>query len=65
MGKKCLSTCWLVLALAAPASGDTLWGIISTTGSPDPVTVFDLANPGGSNQPFPCAMSAFAGHVRR
>src|SRR5262245_37245621 len=40
----------LVLGSAAgTASADLDWGIISTTGDPDPVHVFDLANPGASN----------------
>jgi hypothetical protein len=40
----------LGLGLASTASGQSLdWGIISTAGDPDPVHVFDLANPGASN----------------
>jgi hypothetical protein len=40
------------LALIQPAVADLDWGVISTTGDPDPITIFDLANPGGSNQFF-------------
>ncbi|MGP1310450.1 MAG: DUF4394 domain-containing protein, partial [Phycisphaerales bacterium] len=39
------------VALAATAGAATAqqnWGVISTAGDPDPVTVFDLADPGGS-----------------
>lgn len=41
----------VAIALAASAGAahaQQNWGFISTTGDPDPVTVFDLANPGGS-----------------
>ena len=39
-----------LLALTGHATAQQLdWGFISTTGDPDPITVFDLANPGGSN----------------
>lgn len=36
-------------ALGAGAQAQLNWGVISTVGDPDPVTVFDLANPGASN----------------
>lgn len=36
-----------LLASAASAAPD--WGFISTAGDPDPVTAFDIANPGASN----------------
>ncbi len=36
-------------ALAGAAHAQLDWGVISTTGDPDPITVFDLSNPGGSN----------------
>lgn len=40
----------IVLGSAAgSASADLDWGIISTSGDPDPVHVFDLASPGASN----------------
>lgn len=38
------------LCCAGAVAGPLNWGIISTTGDPDPITVFDLANPSGSQQ---------------
>ena len=35
-------------AMAGAATAQQSWGVISTSGDPDPVTVFDLADPGGS-----------------
>lgn len=37
-----------IVAMAGVASAQQNWGFISTAGDPDPVTVFDLADPGGS-----------------
>ncbi len=37
-----------IAATAGAASAQQSWGVISTSGDPDPVTVFDLTNPGGS-----------------
>jgi hypothetical protein len=37
-----------LVASAGAATAQQSWGVISTAGDPDPVTVFDLANPGGS-----------------
>lgn len=42
-----LSSC-LVSALGV-ANAQQNWGVISTSGDPDPVTIFDLNNPGASN----------------
>ena len=39
----------VVAALAGTAAADLDWGFISTSGDPDPVTAFDLADPGNSN----------------
>ena len=40
-----------VVAAAGSAQAQNLdWGFISTAGDPDPVSVFDLANPGGTVQ---------------
>jgi len=39
----------LMAASVNIARADLDWGIISTSGDPDPVHVFDLANPGASN----------------
>lgn len=39
----------LGLCVAGTASAQLDWAVISTAGDPDPVTAFDLANPGGSN----------------
>lgn len=36
-------------ALTPAARADNDWAVISTAGDPDPVTSFDLANPGASN----------------
>jgi hypothetical protein len=39
----------VVLSIGTSARAQSLdWGIISTTGDPDPVHAFDLANPGGT-----------------
>lgn len=37
------------LLCASAALGANDWAVISTAGDPDPITSFDLANPGGSN----------------
>ncbi|MGP1273362.1 MAG: hypothetical protein ACTS22_08500 [Phycisphaerales bacterium] len=37
-----------LMASAGAAHAQQNWGVISTAGDPDPVTVFDLADPGGS-----------------
>ena len=47
-----LTACVAFLATAGAASAQNDWGFISTTGDPDPITVFDLENPGASNTPF-------------
>jgi hypothetical protein len=39
----------VLAASATTVLADLDWGIISTSGDPDPVHVFDLANPGASN----------------
>lgn len=39
----------VVCAMAVNADAQPDWGFISTAGDPDPITVFDLANPGASN----------------
>ena len=41
-------TSFVVAACTSSALADLDWGIISTTGDPDPVHAFDLANPGGT-----------------
>ncbi len=45
----CAATIAGLAALAPAARADNDWAVISTTGDPDPVTSFDLANPGASN----------------
>ena len=40
----------LCALIAGPIAAQLNWGVISTAGDPDPVTVFDLANPNGSQQ---------------
>jgi hypothetical protein len=52
MRKICASVMVLALTLAPTAMAQLDWGVISTIGDPDPVTAFDLANPGGSNTPL-------------
>ncbi len=48
MSKLCLAAASL-LALAGSASAQTLdWGLITPSGDPDPIIVFDLADPAGS-----------------
>lgn len=49
---KRLAILWGALLCASPALAQLDWAVISTTGDPDPVTAFDLANPGGSNTPL-------------
>lgn len=44
--KLVLATVAGAVASAVPAMADLDWGIISTAGDPDPVTAFDLADPG-------------------
>ena len=46
------AACVAFLATAGAASAQLDWGFISTTGDPDPITVFDLENPGVSNTAF-------------
>lgn len=46
------AACVALSATAVSASAQNDWGFISTTGDPDPITVFDLENPGFSNTPF-------------
>lgn len=49
--KRCLLPAIAGAFLTGPAAfADLDWGFISTAGDPDPVTVFDLASPGASNQ---------------
>ncbi len=44
------SICLIATFGVTAALADADWGFISTAGSPDPVTAFDLADPGGSQQ---------------
>lgn len=46
------AACVALSATAGAASAQLDWGFISTTGDPDPITVFDLENPGASNVLF-------------
>jgi len=48
---RCIRSASFALAVLAAGTvrADLDWGIISTSGDPDPVHVFDLANPGASN----------------
>jgi len=52
MDIKCFAACVALSATAGAASAQNDWGFISTTGDPDPITVFDLENPGASNTSF-------------
>jgi hypothetical protein len=45
---KCLALL-AAMSCAPAAMAQNDWGFISTAGDPDPITSFDLANPGGSN----------------
>ena len=47
-----IAACVALTAIAGSASAQLDWGFISTTGDPDPITVFDLENPGVSNTAF-------------
>jgi len=46
------AACVALSATAGAASAQLDWGFISTAGDPDPITVFDLENPGVSNTLF-------------
>lgn len=46
------AACVALSATAGAASAQLDWGFISTSGDPDPITVFDLENPGVSNTAF-------------
>lgn len=47
-----IAACVALTAIAGSASAQLDWGFISTTGDPDPITIFDLENPGVSNTAF-------------